>query len=335
MSIKSLLTKTASLFNKPPTSNDTTCTTLFPPVDPLIDGPGCDQACSTCTLEYPKSFSIDEDDPLYGQVTGWATHVLVATGKTDWTRDVEDEKGSLTEALVKKVKVGPENGRMMLSASNMPLPHLKESIVGNGTATGEGGHGRRHKDDAPTTVLILPSFTVVTNVRPSDARFLISQFINPSPTTSTPLSPPCPVPAPNPTAEPTLTINHLTSHPSPHAYLILLCSQATRDKRCGISAPLLRREFERQLRPPGLYRALDDERPGGVGIYFISHVGGHKYAANVMVYRKEQGQAIWLARVRPSDCEGIVRFTVLQGKVVRPEWHLRGGFDRGRELVSW
>jgi hypothetical protein len=159
----------------------------------------------------------------------------------------------------------------------------------------------------------------------------------------------------------------------PHRALILLCSQKTRDARCGQSAPLLRREFQRHLQVRGLYRDLDDERPGGVGIYFISHVGGHKYSANVLVYRRggdggfggeggkeagegegngvngkdghgeeeqEEGdvgaaQCIWLARVRPEDCEGIVKFTVLQGKVVKPERQLRGGFDREKGLLSW
>lgn len=137
----------------------------------------------------------------------------------------------------------------------------------------------------------------------------------------------------------------------------------------------------------GLYRDLHDERPGGVGIYFISHVGGHKFSANVMIYRhssvatqqkeangvanghangaqkrledlkleddngqevlldanKEQAaegngeaaQCIWLARVKPEDCENIIRYTVLQGKVVKPERQLRGGFDRCKQLASW
>lgn len=49
----------------------------------------------------------------------------------------------------------------------------------------------------------------------------------------------------------------------------------------------------------------------------------------------EGAQCIWLARVRPEDCEGIVRFTVLQGKVVKPERQLRGGFDRSRGVTSW
>lgn len=165
------------------------------------------------------------------------------------------------------------------------------------------------------------------------------------------------------------SLTPLRSRPCPHSAVILLCSQRTRDVRCGQSAPLLRREFERHLRPLGLYRELDDERPGGVGIYFVSHVGGHKYAANAIVYRRrdfsnwyckpaaaavdedegepsdqeeEQGkteegasQGIWLARVRPEDCENIIRYTVLQGKVVKPGHQLRGGFDREKGLISW
>ena len=49
----------------------------------------------------------------------------------------------------------------------------------------------------------------------------------------------------------------------------------------------------------------------------------------------EGSQCIWLARVRPEDCEGIVKHTILKGKVVKPERQLRGGFDRQRGLVSW
>lgn len=49
----------------------------------------------------------------------------------------------------------------------------------------------------------------------------------------------------------------------------------------------------------------------------------------------EASQCIWLARVRPQDCENIVRYTVLQGKVVKPESQLRGGFNRVEGLVSW
>ncbi|KAF8866868.1 hypothetical protein BDZ45DRAFT_639293 [Acephala macrosclerotiorum] len=321
-------------------------TTIFPKVDPAIDGEDCDLDCASCVVKLPKGFKIDEEDKLYGYVKGWATHVLVATGKTDWVRDVADEKGSVMEAIEKKADVKPSNGRLMLSASNIPTPN----------------HNADYTE--PTTVLLLPAFTIIDNVSPKNVNSLISEYINKAPTNTSPLTPvslPATLPDPLPTAE------QITSRPCPHRALILLCSQRTRDARCGQSAPLLRKELERHLRACGLYRDLDDERPGGVGIYFISHVGGHKYSANVMVYRKadafgldkiERGkldgeicpaprkengeeeqlgaaQCIWIARVKPEDCEGLVKFTVLQGKVVKPESQLRGGFDRQRGVFSW
>lgn len=252
----------------------------------------------------------------------------------------------------------------MLSASNIPVPSTHHDHV-------------YEKGSEPTTVLLLPSFTLVENVTPQTVPDLINHYISTSSTNTSPLPNPAftsktasvadttgstdsgyasepqqlPIPTSLQSSHPPPPPSHFITRPSPHSYLILLCSQKTRDARCGQSAPLLRREFERHLRPLGLYRDLNDERPGGVGIYFISHVGGHKFAANLMIYRRagldhkaeakdgrapeEAGQCIWLARVRPEDCEGIVRFTVLQGKVVKPEKQLRGGFDREKLLISW
>jgi hypothetical protein len=269
----------------------------------------------------------------------------------------------------------------MLSASNMPVPD--------------------HSDHS-SMVLLLPSWQFIDNVTPANIPELITDFVNPGPTNDTPLrssktSTLSPSKAPEETSSaepasaaapssipPSIPANsQLKARPCPHKYLIFMCSQKTRDARCGQSAPLLRKEFERLLRPSGLYRDLHDERPGGVGIYFISHVGGHKFSANVMVYRhssvvskpektnghtngaekrleelkleddngqevlldanKEQeaedngeaAQCIWLARVKPEDCENIIKYTVLQGKVVKPERQLQCGFDTCKQLASW
>jgi hypothetical protein len=361
---------------------------LFPTTDPTVDGDDCLHDCATCTIKYPRKFEIDETEELYGHVKGWQTHLVVATGKTDWVRDVADEKGSIMEA-VDRGSVKPSNGKLMLSASDMPVPD---------------------HSDTSSRVLLLPSWQFIDNVSPANVPELITNYVNQSPTNDSPLHPhPASGSHPKPataTATATETETHsasstapastapsaastppptlppssaLTARPCPHKYLILLCSQKTRDARCGQSAPLLRREFERHLRPLGLYRDLHDERPGGVGIYFISHVGGHKFSANVMVYRHssaveadghadgavreqlaelkvdadkdrdgviepeaqaaesrgEAAQCIWLARVRPEDCENIIRYTVLQGKLVKPERQLRGGFDRSKQLASW
>ncbi|KAH7635199.1 Sucrase/ferredoxin-like-domain-containing protein [Sordaria sp. MPI-SDFR-AT-0083] len=378
---KSLLNSAKSLAIGDSGSKASTPEDLFPVVSKEVDGDDCDHECATCTISYPRTFKIDEEDELYGQIKGWATHVLVATGKTDWVRDVADEKGSVMQAIAGAK--APGNGKLMLSASNMPTPHQTTSY------------------SEPTTLLLLPAFILIENVTPATVPFLLEKIVSSAPTNNTPLTPfsiPPSLEAPLPEASPAY-IKELTTRPCPHQALILLCSQKTRDARCGQSAPLLRKELQRHLQPLGLYRDLDDERPGGVGIYFISHVGGHKYSANMLVYRrpdafgldhverakegggelrpkkpeelkrtsrKEEGEAkegteegnkaevekedgegeeeegeigaaqcIWLARVKPEDCEGIVKFTVLQGKVIKPQSQLRGGFDRQRGVLSW
>lgn len=68
-------------------------------MDPVIDGEDCDHDCESCEIQYPKGFKIDEEEKLYGHVNGFATHMLVATGNTDWVKDVSDEKGSVMEAV--------------------------------------------------------------------------------------------------------------------------------------------------------------------------------------------------------------------------------------------
>ncbi|EXJ54567.1 hypothetical protein A1O7_09908 [Cladophialophora yegresii CBS 114405] len=377
---------------------------LFPPTDPAIDGEQCLHDCSSCTVHYPAKFSIDEDDRLYGHVKGFNVHLLVGTGKTDWVRDVTDEKHSVMEAVGKVgLEMSGKRGKVMLSASNFP--------------SGEECHAHG-EEEGTADVMLLPSWKLIEKVPPSKAGALMREVVERSSTNDTPVGGRRVVSngAPNGHTEAALTTEQeqvqqdaeqkraekeqeeetpdLSSlqigggtapqglseqelqeesqrgstldpapippsiatsfriRPIPHSYLILMCSQKTRDARCGQSAPLLRKEFERILRPMGLYRDVHDDRPGGVGIYFISHVGGHKYSANVMIYRRqgqkrpgedvgaqrledEAVQLIWLARVRPEDCENIVRYTILQGKVVKPKSQLRGGFDREKGMASW
>jgi Sucrase/ferredoxin-like len=82
---------------------------LFTKVNPAVDGYDCDHDCESCEVKLPKWYKINEDDYLYGHVKGWSTHLLVATGKTDWVRDVEDEKGSIMQAIGKS-NIKPNNG---------------------------------------------------------------------------------------------------------------------------------------------------------------------------------------------------------------------------------
>jgi hypothetical protein len=91
-------------------AENTPISEIFPKVNPQVDGDDCDHDCASCHVSYPRNFKVEESDQLYGHVKGWSTHVLVATGKTDWVRDVADEKGSVMEAIEKKANVKISNG---------------------------------------------------------------------------------------------------------------------------------------------------------------------------------------------------------------------------------
>lgn len=108
-------------FSKAPTGD-----ALFPKTDPAVDGDECLHDCASCTVQYPRKFSIDETEELYGHVKAWSTHLIVATGKTDWVREVTDEKGSIMEA-VERSKVKPSNG--VSKPSTMPLYFANDSVA--------------------------------------------------------------------------------------------------------------------------------------------------------------------------------------------------------------
>ncbi|PGH01432.1 hypothetical protein GX51_05239 [Blastomyces parvus] len=334
-------------------------TELFPIVDPAVDGPDCNKDCADCTINFPPRFKVNAGRELYGSVKPFVKHVLVATGKADWAPMAESEAGSLMAAFAWGW-FKPKKGKMMVSASNLSIDAERNNSAINGNQGQGQGQDQGLQQENATTVLILPSFTFVDKVTPSRIPEFMERFIDSSPDPDVETQQdqdqtgPSPPPPSSSKAEgqaeaeagteaerhgqiphPAHPSQHtLTTRPCPRDYIILLCSHNRRDARCGISAPLIRRELERHLRPLGLHRDEDDTRPGGVGILYVSHVGGHKFAANVLIYRREAEQMIWLARVRPADCEAIVKQTVLKGKVVHVD-QLRGGFDVKRGVASW
>ena len=149
-------------------------------------------------------------------------------------------------------------------------------------------------------------------------------------------------------------------HPS-----ILICGHNSRDSRCGILGPLLRTEFKAHLRAekqdlgfrkvsgryiprsnlrydPSLQYSFNPLRTKIVSktnIAMISHIGGHAFAGNVVIYIPEgfridsngshvsplAGKGIWYGRVEPKHVEGIVEQTVKGGKIIRDL--LRGVHD--------
>lgn len=118
--------------------------------------------------------------------------------------------------------------------------------------------------------------------------------------------------------------------------------------RCGVMAPALESEFKRVLQSRGFTSVDGDgttvDGPGHANIGRISHIGGHKYAGNVIVYIPPKmtvgtslephplaGKGIWYGRIEPKHVEGLVEETILGGKVVVD--HFRGGIDRNGDIL--
>ena len=129
------------------------------------------------------------------------------------------------------------------------------------------------------------------------------------------------------------------SHESPTIYI---CGHMSRDSRCGILGPILREEFSKQImlrsqRIPGsplAPREAMKPRPQNllkdITVSLCSHIGGHAFAGNVIIYFPRTfalgnsdevsplaGKGIWYGRVQPSHVEGILEETVQGGKIIQ------------------
>lgn len=135
--------------------------------------------------------------------------------------------------------------------------------------------------------------------------------------------------------------------------VILICGHGGRDERCGKLGPILRDEFEEKLQRqniPMLREApvaeAEEVKTEVVGytptarVGLISHIGGHKWAGNVIIYIPPSfsdnalaGKGIWYGRVGPEHVEGIVAKTVLDGKVIKDLF--RGGIGQEGEIIRF
>ncbi|KAL6719676.1 Altered inheritance of mitochondria protein 32 [Lecanora helva] len=126
---------------------------------------------------------------------------------------------------------------------------------------------------------------------------------------------------------------------------IYICGHMARDSRCGILGPILRDEFSRQIKLK-LQSAVHTDFPGpstgrgietlprspwqDINIGLCSHIGGHAFAGNVIIYFPSTfrlgesgeisplaGQGVWYGRVQPKHVEGILETTIRGGKVIQ------------------
>ncbi|EUC48990.1 hypothetical protein COCMIDRAFT_85869 [Bipolaris oryzae ATCC 44560] len=278
------------------------------PYTPTCPSPTCECASA------PKDLDIDRKTPLLNTMAPYSEQVVFCTGKDDWASNIEQEGGD-TGDFVKGLKNVIGKGapgfdpftNILITASSLPKSSTPNT----------------------TSLLLFPSFKRIQNLPHTPSS--LSDFA----TTYLKAKTLHPMHANLSAAQKA----NLTRDESKAAFLpeahdittptILICGHGGRDQRCGILGPLLQSAFRTEFHRRGL--------DAHVGL--ISHIGGHKYAGNVIMYvppsikgnNELGGAGVWYGRVGPEHVEGLVEETFVKGRVVTEL--LRGGvMQDGRNI---
>ncbi|VEU23204.1 DEKNAAC104334 [Brettanomyces naardenensis] len=254
---------------------------------PVSEEPAsCDpsQCINTYNTSCFKLKSQDITAPLWESAKPFDFHILVSTGDHDWPHDAFDQPKTVLQSISRFDY--SKYGTAKLNVTSLPIPLTDSEYT------------KSQKAD----ILIMPYFVWVRGVTRTNCNEVLNTVLESLVAEQPKFSdlPP--------------EIDGAKLEKDIFRSYIFLCSHRTRDKRCGKTAPIMKKEFEAQLRDLGYYRDFGDSRPSGVCVAYVNHVGGHKFAANVLIYNKG-GEFAWFARCSPLNVEPILHETVLQGKV--------------------
>ncbi|KAG2370036.1 Sucrase/ferredoxin-like-domain-containing protein [Suillus spraguei] len=310
----------------------------------------CADPCDQDHDDFSSRLDIDMDSDMLGSVKPYRRQVVISTGKTDWENEVTEAKGTLAAFL--KTANSSLGAHKPKSTNDSLPPGVFSHADAKKLAILNGSHRPFSHDQPEETVIVLPDFMVVSGVPRTlaGAEALWKVAVDP---------------AIDRAGVTTLTEN-LNTWVLPYSCLILLCSHKRRDKRCAVAAPILEKAFHQYLEQEGwevhteLYdlttepslesqassttekeqlietqlKSLHTERKAL--ILKNSHVGGHKFAGNCIIYTP-RGAGVWYGRVTPHEVESIVKHTIIDGQVLPTI--LRGGIDlscRGKKtLYDW
>lgn len=102
---------------------------------------------------------------------------------------------------------------------------------------------------------------------------------------------------------------------------IFVCGHGSRDKRCGVCGPVLVSKLKEEIK----LRRLKDQ----IYVHPCSHIGGHKYAGNLIIYSPDSDGRImghWYGYVTPDDVPELLDKHIGKGEIVERLW--RGRMER-------
>ncbi|KAJ4389346.1 Altered inheritance of mitochondria protein 32 [Gnomoniopsis smithogilvyi] len=297
----------------------------------------------------PEGLPIDHKGKLNGLISSYAEQVLICTGKDDWPSRIEDDNSGDNLAADLKELFGrggvysdPFHNISVLNSS-FPASVPKRAEIQN------------------TSAYLLPSFKYIPflpRVSFDSVEALAKGFLLPEQlhVMHDGLSP--------------IHRDRLMRKPMYQGLLhgvrdvddilVLICGHGGRDMRCGVMGSVLRHEFEAQLPREGVdvLKGPVQMDPGEIvaaiagtvqkpvltaRVGLISHIGGHKFAGNVIIYLPRSmkgghgekhplaGHGIWYGRVEPQHVQGIVKETIQKGNVIADMF--RGGITPDRQIL--
>ncbi|KAB8299775.1 hypothetical protein EYC80_000027 [Monilinia laxa] len=283
-------------------------------------------------------------------MVAYSEQVLICTGKSDWPSRIEEENSGDNLAADIKELIGrggiysdPYNNVLITSASfPSTIPSHRPELLTN-------------------SAYIVPSFKYIPflprvsfdSVQALVKGFLLPTKLHPAHDSLSPIHK-------DRLLQSKEQAEFLPAVKDVKEILVLICGHGGRDVRCGITGPILQAEFERVLPVKDvqiLKSAVEVSDDGSTELLgapnepiiktarvgLISHIGGHKFAGNVILYIPPEmttmdgeahplaGCGIWYGRVESKHIEGIVQKTILEGKVI--EEMFRGGVRQGGEIL--
>lgn len=103
---------------------------------------------------------------------------------------------------------------------------------------------------------------------------------------------------------------------------IFVCCHGSRDRRCGVCGPALVMKFQVEIEIHGLH--------GQVSVRPCSHIGGHKYAGNVIIFCPNANGEVtghWYGYVTPDDVPILLEQHIKRGEVVGHLWRGQMGLS--------
>ncbi|KAA3455925.1 Sucraseferredoxin-like protein [Gossypium australe] len=96
---------------------------------------------------------------------------------------------------------------------------------------------------------------------------------------------------------------------------IFVCAHGNRDKRCGVCGPALIQKLNEEIE----LRGLKDQ----VFVSACSHIGGHKYAGNLIIFSLDSEGKItgnWYGYVTPEDVPELLDQQIAKGEIIQRLW---------------